>query len=1221
MRHFSARQGSYCGPLILLLAAFLLLAPRTTPAANEAVVSFAPALDIQLVGTAGVGDPEDLDGDGHLDVIGACGPGVVTLYGHGDGTFDDPIYVDAPGDPVTGDVVAADVNRDGLKDLIISRPRVDTVEVLLNLGNRTFSAATVYTVHTSPLGVHVRDLNKDGWPDLAIAGDASNNLLVMLNDGTGAFPSINAYRGSSAPSRVTSGDWDNDGDIDLAMANYSSDLALLYFNDGTGHFVQSGSYNIGDMPAQIVSADFNRDGNADLAGAGVFGGVVSVYFGNGTGGFTMLAFYGNIDGAHIMKVADMDGDQYPDLVIPNRSRNYFTILHNKAGADFEKLPAYTSTGTDLSVLGVGDFDEDGRPDVVTGHGGNPWVSIFLNRTGEVPPAAPNLTSVSPVAYNRVDLAWQDLSLYESGFRIERAPVDGSFLEVGRVAKNATTFSDTTTVGSHTYRYRVVAYNLTGENASNEVQVTTPQGPPAAPSGLAVSENPPGAVLVTWVDNSSDEDGFTLERLLQGQTSPTTFQVGANKTSFTDNSTSPNKRYLYRVRAVRGSLASDPAQFFYTTVPSPPGSLAATAKSTTSIDVSWTNSNGSTVVSSIERSADGGVTWTECFTGPPVTLLFSDTGLLTDHEYRYRGRFLNSTGYSASTGVVIASTLPTKPAAASGLSVQPVSSSQLKLTWVDNSSNEANFRIQRKNQGNWVEVGQAAANTTQYTDTSLAANTTQTYRVLAANAGGLADPSNEASGLTIPAMPTGFVVAPLAQRRLDLSWNDPNPGGAATKVDRSTDGGATFSPVTTVAAGTHTYQDANLDPDRSYSYRLTATNASGDSPPTSAASGTTWPLPPAPVTNLHVSLKTQTTLRIAWDDPQSSETGFRIERKNGNQWNVAGSVSANTTSFELGGLQPETVVTLRVFSVNIGGDAASAPEITDSTLPLPLGAPQGFAAAALSDSQIKLSWTDSSGETSYRIERKRPQDPGFTPVASPGPGSAEFTDTGLTELALCTYRLYAVNPGGDSPAAEAGTTTLPKAPDPVTGQLRVRQILVSWSDNSAGESGYRIEAKIGNAAFHSIGQAPANSSNYVHDGLTPNVTYTYRVVALGPGGQPVSQPAVSAPITVPPNAATAKLSISPKTLNFGAVKANVRKVKTVTLKNAGKETMTVFVGDPASPFRAASGQGVFNLAPKATRKVAVELFADSKGAKSASLPISTTATPTPSTAVALKASVK
>jgi PKD repeat protein len=92
--------------------------------------------------------------------------------------------------------------------------------------------------------------------------------------------------------------------------------------------------------------------------------------------------------------------------------------------------------------------------------------------------------------------------------------------------------------------------------------------------------------------------------------------------------------------------------------------------------------------------------------------------------------------------------PTPPAAPSDLDAVAASSSQIDLTWTDNSEDEDGFRIERSLDGSsFGEIETVDANVTSFSDTDLAASTTYWYRVRAYNVAGNSDYSNTASATT------------------------------------------------------------------------------------------------------------------------------------------------------------------------------------------------------------------------------------------------------------------------------------------------------------------------------------------------------------------------------------------------------------------------------------------------------------------------------------------
>jgi len=91
---------------------------------------------------------------------------------------------------------------------------------------------------------------------------------------------------------------------------------------------------------------------------------------------------------------------------------------------------------------------------------------------------------------------------------------------------------------------------------------------------------------------------------------------------------------------------------------------------------------------------------------------------------------------------------TSPNAPGGLNASDVSSSQINLSWSDNSNDEDGFKIERKSgNGSFSQITTVGNDVTSYNDSGLTASTTYTYRVRAYNSSGNSNYSNEAAATT------------------------------------------------------------------------------------------------------------------------------------------------------------------------------------------------------------------------------------------------------------------------------------------------------------------------------------------------------------------------------------------------------------------------------------------------------------------------------------------
>lgn len=193
-------------------------------------------------------------------------------------------------------------------------------------------------------------------------------------------------------------------------------------------------------------------------------------------------------------------------------------------------------------------------------------NVVVN-VGGVPVAPANLTATI-ISNSQVNLNWQDLSNNETGFKIERKPLTGSYSQIALTAANATSYPNTGLSPSTSYCYRIRSTNANGDSSySNEVCVTTPGSPPAAPTNLVAYKGCNGLCL-TWSDNSNNEDGFVIERRVGSYGPYSDYYTNApDFTDFCDEGLSPIYTYFYyRVRAYNGAGSSAPsnAVFILTT---------------------------------------------------------------------------------------------------------------------------------------------------------------------------------------------------------------------------------------------------------------------------------------------------------------------------------------------------------------------------------------------------------------------------------------------------------------------------------------------------------------------------------------------------------------------------------------------------------------------------------------------------------------------------------
>ncbi|MDQ3622013.1 MAG: fibronectin type III domain-containing protein, partial [Verrucomicrobiota bacterium] len=184
--------------------------------------------------------------------------------------------------------------------------------------------------------------------------------------------------------------------------------------------------------------------------------------------------------------------------------------------------------------------------------------------------------------------------------------------------------------------------------------------------------------------------------------------------------------------------------------------------------------------------------------------------------------------------------PGVPAAPTDLTATAVSSSQIDLSWMDNSTDEDVFEIWRGTGDAWEYLTQVGADVTSYSDTAVAPGTAYSYYVWAFNAAGYSDASNEARTSTgpVPAAPSDLTATAVSSSQIDLSWTDNSVDEDVFEIWRVT--GETWEYVTQVGADITSYNTTAVAPGTTYSYYVWAFNAAGYSDASNEASATTGP---------------------------------------------------------------------------------------------------------------------------------------------------------------------------------------------------------------------------------------------------------------------------------------------------------------------------------------------------------------------------------------------
>ena len=556
----------------------------------------------------------------------------------------------------------------------------------------------------------------------------------------------------------------------------------------------------------------------------------------------------------------------------------------------------------------------------------------------------------------------------------------------------------------------------------------------APTGLGAScdfDGANGKANLSWTDNSSAESGYKVEYKYAGGTYSVYSTELANTISKVVSPLNQGRLVYFRVRAYHNSgTYSDYSNESSCTTPlSAPSGLTATAASDTQINLSWAdNSNGETGFK-IERATTTCASFVQIATTGANTTTYNNTGLAQGTTYCYRVRAYTSYADSDYSNTATATT-QSPPAAPSNLvaTASATSTTQINLTWTDNSGNESGFKVRRAEGASCSGSSPIAATTgagvTAYSDIGLSQGTQYCYVVCAYNTDGEACSSSATATTSLPA-PSNLNFGTIGMTSIALTWTDNSTGESGFKIERAAGACSGFSQIDTASANATTYIDnspaCSGTTYNSYCYRVRAYTSytNSDYAITTSLKATL----PCAATGLGLSVASPTQINLSWTDNSGNESGFKIERKTGaaGTYGEIYSTAANATTYNNTGLGDGTVYYYRLRSYNSDGNSSYSNEAYATTT---LAAPSNFVATAISSSQIDLSWMDNStNESGFKIERATTSPP-TTEIATVGQNAASYSNTNLAENTTYYYRVRAYNSNIYSTYSnESSTSTL------------------------------------------------------------------------------------------------------------------------------------------------------------------------------------------------------
>ena len=561
-----------------------------------------------------------------------------------------------------------------------------------------------------------------------------------------------------------------------------------------------------------------------------------------------------------------------------------------------------------------------------------------------------------------------------------------------------------------------------------------------------------------------------------------------------------------------------------TAPAPPTNVTATANIGGVATVSWTDpaNHGSPITSYSVSPMPPCPSCTGLTVSGATATTANVGGLSPGSSYVFTVTATNAKGTSDPSLPSPAVTAPNVPYAPTQVTGSANANDTVTVGWSDPASPGSPITQYTVTPspacGSCTGLVVSGASATSTTISGLTIGSSYTFTVTATNGLGTG-PQSLASNVvevpTKPGAPTSVSATSFANGQSVVSWSPPNSNGGLAITGYT----VTSSPggKTCTTTGNTSCTVNGLTNGTSYTFTVTATNAIGTGPASSAsAAATPAAVPGAP------------TIGTATAGNGAATVTFTAPAANGGapvtSYTVTSSPSAITSTCTgspctITGLANGTAYTFKVTAANGSG---SSPASAASNSVTPIGAPitpTNVAGTSNANSQSVVTWTASSSNGGSAITHYTVTSSGGQTCTTANGTTTTCTVTGLTNGAAYTFTVTATNAVGTSPASAASgpatPATAPGAPTAVTAVGGYTQAAVSWtaptSNGGAAVTGYTVTSSTGGHT------CTTSTTSCIVTGLTDGTSYTFTVTstnAAGTSGASSASNSVTPSTTVP-----------------------------------------------------------------------------------------------------------
>lgn len=425
------------------------------------------------------------------------------------------------------------------------------------------------------------------------------------------------------------------------------------------------------------------------------------------------------------------------------------------------LPTYSANRTAVSQLNIYGIHATttGKIIVVSApYNKPPSVEILDLEFNTVPPAklAETKLRTNNLQSTGVNLEWEDIG-GELSYEIERQEVGGEWIKLNALQKNTTSYIDSTLQTGVNYNYRVRGINgeiETRYSATLLVDTT----PPEATANLTAEIIDGSNAKLQWTAASNALQYKVLRTTSNYFSTLTT--LPSDTLEFVDSNIDNGIEYTYKIESLGsiGQLAeSKPVSIaIYETIPIAPNKPSIISLGYYDTYISWNNAYNTTAYR-LERSIDSAtLDWVTAFetTSAQVTT-YLDEGLEANTSYHYRLIAINPTGESTPSATLKASTKELVTPYSPQIFAGQIDDSNVQLFW-NLVPTATSYKLYKRefNTDDWIQLGtEFGSKSNSYLDPEVSQNSSYTYSVIATNAKGESQRSNEIALLIKPLVTT------------------------------------------------------------------------------------------------------------------------------------------------------------------------------------------------------------------------------------------------------------------------------------------------------------------------------------------------------------------------------------------------------------------------------------------------------------------------------------